>query len=271
MSIAYLFVTRNISVTPSIKIIPMLIEQKSLRRTKPNAFIITADCNSTRYNVTKKNIEERFPNFFNIICFRSIPLNDSRINVFDTLFIKKLTSNMLTFIELWSYEIPKYSEDNEYQWSFIFEDDINFLNPVTFFLTNLTGPVEEIMNNRGIQMNDGFFYLGICAPTYSNDDPPILLQSTNDGIISRKGYGFCLHASAITAKRAKLFWTEISSYRPGIDDRSLDHQLREFCQRSKTTFYTVGANMELAPGTGHYGIAFQDRGRFESTVVEPEN
>ena len=256
MSIAYLFVTRNISVTPAIEtthsigITPVLIEQKSLTRTKPNAFIITADCSSTRYSIAKIAIEEKFPNFFNIICFRSIPSNDSQI----------YKSQRLTFIEIWSYEIPKYSKDNEYQWSFIFEDSVNFLNSSMFRITNLTGPLEEIMNNRDIQMKDGFLYLGICSPTFSNTDRAILLKSTNDGVVSRKGYGPCLHASAITAKRSKLLWTEISSYRPSISERSLDHQLQEFCMKSKTHFYTLGSNFHYPPGTAHYGIAYPARG-----------
>ena len=124
------------------------------------------------------------------------------------------------------------------------------------------------MNNRQIQYNDGFLYLGICGPVYSKIHQPILIKSTNDGLLSRKGYGYCLHASAITAKRSKLLWTEISTYRPSSGELSLDFQLRLFCRRSNTNFYTLGTNLEYPPGTGHYGIAYQDRGRFESTVSD---
>lgn len=267
MSIVYLYLNGINGLNPPISPITVPIAQKSID-IKPNAFIITADCNSSRYNATKQNIEARFPNFFNLLCFRAIPLNDSRIYPGNVPVVKKLSSNLLAFVQLWSYEIPKYSKGNENQWSFIFEDDVNFINGQIYQVTNISAAVQEMMNNRQIQYDDGFFYLGICGPVYSRIDAPILIRSTNDGIVSRKGNGYCLHASAITPKRSRLLWSEISSHRPSPGELSLDYQLRAFCNRSNTSFYVLGTNLEYPPGTGHYGIAFQDRGRFESTVSE---
>ena len=79
MSVVYLYLNGIDGLTPPIDRVTVPIEQKS-SEIKPNAFIITANCNSTRYNKTKNNIEDRFPNFFNIKCFPSISLNDSRIH-----------------------------------------------------------------------------------------------------------------------------------------------------------------------------------------------
>jgi hypothetical protein len=175
---------------------------------------------------------------------------------------KKLSSNLLTFIELWTYEIPKYSKDNELSWTFIFEDDVNFNSPSKFYLRNYIASLEELIYNPGVQINDGFIYLGICRPSFLKNTEPFIARNTSDNLISRRGYGSCLHASGITAKRSKLFWTEISSYRPNSPDSSLDFQLREYSIRSKTYFYTLGANFDFHPLEAQSGIAYQDRNRF---------
>ena len=236
--------------------------------TKFNAFIITASCNSRRFNATKSNLEDHFPNFFRIHCFLTIPLNDSRIHTSNVRYWKLLSSNLLTFIQLWMYVIPGYSKDNPYQWSFVFEDDVNFLNASRFYLPNYLNILQELMNNRQIRYDDGFFYLGICGPEYFNRTPPIFVKNTNESLICKKGYGYCLHATAITAKRSRLFWTEIASYRPISAELSLDHQLRQYSIRSQKDFYILGSNFEFPPLEEHYGIAYQDRGRFISTVIE---
>ena len=262
-----MFLSRDISTLPPISTINIQNKSK-LNRLKPNAFIITGSCNSFRYNTTKANIERAFPNFFNLICFPSIPLNDSRVHPYNIPLLKKLTSNLLAFVEIWTHEIPKYSTDNKLEWTFIFEDDVNFIDSPKPNVSNLSGPLEEMMNNSEIRGKDGFLYLGICSPTYSNDSELLLWKNRNYTIAGRKGHGYCLHASAITAKRSKLFCSEISSYRPNLGDLSLDHQLRQYSIRSKRSFYTLGTNYEFPPGTGHFGIAYQDRGRFSSTVSD---
>jgi len=69
----------------------------------------------------------------------------------------------------------------------------------------------------------------------------------------------------LTTKRAKDFWIEMSLYRP-TPDAAIDFFLREYCIRSRNQFYVLGSNLHWPPGTGHYGIAFQDRGRFYSEM-----
>jgi hypothetical protein len=193
-------------------------------------------------------------------------LNDSRIDTSEVLTWKKYSSNLLAFTEIWTYEIPKQSKHNELEWSFIFEDDVNFMNPSLVSLSNFIAPLQELMNNPEVQHKHGFLYLGICGPEYPNDSPSLISKNTKNTLISQKGYGFCLHATGITAKRSRLFWSEIASYRPNPRDKALDFQLREYCIRSKNHFYTFGSNFHYPPGTGHYGIAFQDRGRFSTTI-----
>ena len=238
--------------------------------TKLNAFIITSACNSRRFNATKGNLEDAFPNLFRIHCFLTIPLNDSRIHTSNLRTWKQLSSNLLAFVQLWTYIIPSYSKGNPHQWSFIFEDDVNVLNASRFFLPNYIEALHQLMTHPQIKYHDGFFYLGACGPEYLNKTPIITIKNTNETLVSKKGYAFCLHASAITAKRSRLFWTDISSYRPGSSDLSLDLQLRDYSIRSGNHFYILGSNFEFPPLEEHYGIAYQDRGRFISTVSERE-
>ena len=224
------------------------------------AFIISGDCNSLRYNTTKDNLERAFPKFFLIRCFPSISLNDSRIHTSDVLLWKKFSSNLLTFIDLWTKEI---SPRNDSEWSFIFEDDVNFTDPSIVSLSNYIASLEELMHNPKIRDKDGFFYLGICGPQFVNDTKSM---NVNHSLSSQRGYGYCLHATGITAKRSRSLWSEIASYRPNAPDRALDSQLREYTIRSGHYYYTLGSNIHYPPGTGHYGIAYQDRGRFPSTI-----
>jgi len=59
----YLFLNRNTRITPTMKPVIIPVQQK-LSIVKPNAFIITENCQSIRYNSTKENIQRVFPNFF---------------------------------------------------------------------------------------------------------------------------------------------------------------------------------------------------------------
>jgi hypothetical protein len=239
--------------------------QENRIETQINAFIITNNCTSLRFNITKENIERVFPNYFRIYCFKSIPLNDSRIHTSSSSVLKKFSSNLLSFIHVWTYEIPKYSINDDYQWSFVFEDDINFIEPSKFSLPNYINVLQELMQNSEIQINHGVFYLGICGPIFSNDSRSLISTNTNNSLLSSKGYGWCAHAMGLTTKRAKDFWIEMSLYRPN-PDAAIDFFLREYCIRSRNQFYILGSNLHWPPGTDHYGIAFQDRGRFRSEM-----
>jgi hypothetical protein len=238
------------------------IEQNRIK-TQINAFIITYDCTSVRFNITKKNIERVFPNYFHIYCFKSIPLNDSRVHTASSSVAKKFSSHLITFVEIWTHEIPKYSTNGDNQWSFVFEDDVDFIEPSKASLSNYINPLEELMQNPEIQLNHGVFYLGICGPTFPEGNAPLLSKSANNTLSSHKGYGWCTHAMGLTTKRAKTFWVEISLYRPSPEG-GMDLYLVEFCSRSKNHYYTLGSNLHWPPGIGHVGIAFQDRGRFQS-------
>jgi hypothetical protein len=241
--------------------------RQEINQNQANAFIITNDCNSNRFKSTKDNIERVFPNFFHIYCFKSIPLNDSRIHTSSSSVYKKFSSNLLSFIFVWTYEIPKYSQyNNDNEWSFVFEDDVNFIRPSKVSLSNYIEALQKLMTNTEIHFQHGLFYLGICGPTFENNSQTLIIKYSNDKILSSKGYGWCAHAMGLTIKRAKYFWTEISSYRP-TPDAAIDAFIRDYCIRSGNQYYILGSNLHWPPQTGHYGIAFQDRRKFPSQMT----
>ena len=247
------------------KYVPNISIEFKTNRTKYKTYIVTENCDSERYRVTKNNIEIALPNFLDISCYPFIPLNDSRIHHNPLPLLKKFSSNLITFINLWTYQIPADLKDDEDEWAFIFEDDVNFVNSTTCFQKNFIETMNVFLNNPEIRKKHGFLYLGICGPIWDNVDP-IISENTEKNLTSQIGCGFCLHAAAITPRRSRFFWTEVSSYRPN-DDGSLDKMVQSYCVRSGNHFYTFGSSFHYPMNTGRYGIAFQDRGRFGSTVV----
>ncbi len=235
------------------------------KQTRANAFIISTNCSSARFNFTKQNIQRVFPNFFTVHCFKPILLNDSRIEQSASLLTKKLASNLITFVTLWTYEIPKFSTNDELEWSFVFEDDVDFIEPSNFSLPNYINAIQELMHHPEVRLTDGMFYLGICEPSLANDNRTLITSFSNNSLLSRRGCGFCAHAMGITTKRARTFWTEISLYCP-IPNGATDIYIYRYCARSGNHYYILGANMQWPPKTGHHGIAYQDRSRFRSEV-----
>jgi hypothetical protein len=192
-------------------------------------------------------------------------LNDSRIEQSAALLTKKLASNLITFVTLWAYEIPKFSTNDELEWSFVFEDDVDFVEPSNFSLPNYINAIQELMHHPEVRLTDGMFYLGICEPSLANDNRTLITSFSNNSLLSRRGCGFCAHAMGITTKRARTFWTEISLYCP-IPNGATDIYIYRYCARSGNHYYILGENMQWPPKTGHHGIAYQDRSRFRSEV-----
>lgn len=237
---------------------------KKIVQTRINAYIIASNCISDRFNSTKQNIERVFPNFFNIHCVKPVSLADRRIDRSLELLKRKLASNLITFVTLWSYEIQKDSTAGELDWSFIFEDDVDFIDPSNFSLPNYISALQELMYNPEIQLKHGLFYMGICGPIFENNSQPLITPFTNNSLLSYKGCGNCAHAMGLTKRRAKNFWTDISLYCP-IPNGATDIYINRYCSKNDN-YYIFGSNIEWPPNIQHYGIAFQDRDRFRSRV-----
>ncbi|CAF4231249.1 unnamed protein product, partial [Rotaria sordida] len=133
---------------------------KPATQTGANAFIISTDCHSARFNFTKENIQRVFPNFLAFIAL-------SRF--------------------IWTYEITKYSKYGELEWSFIFEDDVNFVEPSKVSLPNYINALQALMYHPEIQFKHGIFYLGICGPTFASDNHTLIIPFSNNSLLSHKG------------------------------------------------------------------------------------
>jgi hypothetical protein len=147
----------------------------------------------------------------------------------------------------------------------VFEDDVNFIEPANVSLPNYISAIQELMHHPDIQLKHGMFYLGICGPTFTNDNHSLIIPLSNNSLLSQKGLGKCAHAMGLTTKRARNFWAEMSLYCP-IPNGPTDVYLDNYCVKSGNRYYVLGSNLQWPPGTGHYGIAYQDRGRFRSEV-----
>ena len=238
--------------------------QKEAMQTRANAFILSTNCSSGRFNFTKQNIERVFPKFFSIYCFKPISLNDYRIDQSLSLVGKKLASNLISFATLWTYEIIKYSTGDELEWSFIFEDDVDFVEPSRFGLSDYLDALQQLMSHPEAQIEDGVFYLGICGPTFASSHHSITVPLSDNSLLIRKGCGKCAHGMGFTTKRSASFWMDISLYCP-IPNGPADIYIHKHCAKTGN-YYILGSNLNWPLGSNHYGIAFQDRQRFHSEV-----
>jgi hypothetical protein len=121
------------------------------------------------------------------------------------------------------------------------------------------------MHDPEIQLEDGMFYLGICGPRFKNGTRILMSSFSNNSLVSRRGCGHCVHAIALTTKRARNLWAELSSYIP-TPNGAFDVFVQHYTSRSDHHYYILGANKEWPRHTGHRGIAYQDRQQFRSEV-----
>ena len=226
------------------------------------AYIITNNCSSNRFLSTKTNIERVFPKFFRITCYLHVHWNDPRLHPVNLVEIRKPSSNLLTFLDLWSYVIPNEPNLLADDWVFIFEDDVNFIDPKNVSLVNFITPLKLLIENVKIQNEHGFIYLGMCKRSLINSTVPFLLGNMSNTLQIGQGCGTCLHATGITAKRAHSLWTEITEYRPNTDE-FIDQQMQEYCFRSGKEFLILGTNLASPFNQSHRGIAYQDRFKFK--------
>lgn len=206
-------------------------EQKNINKIKRNAYLLTTDCNSSRATFSKELLQKIG---FNVIIFLAIHHNDP------------IMSHKLSMIEI--YKIIENSSD---EWSYIFEDDINILEPIT---------LDEIIEYEKIS-TDNFFYLGICKYI---DMSSISITShiiNNHQVYQVSGTVRGAHAVAFSKNGIKKFnqfikHFSIVAYDMLLELYSLSHPANIIrCDLSSTI-------------AGHLGIFFQDREKFKSSLLE---
>jgi len=193
-----------------------------------NAYLLTCDINSERAQFSK-NILEGIG--FNVIFFKAIPHS------------KPILSHKQSIIKI--FKIIANDENNN--WSYIFEDDINKLEDIK---------LDEIIEYEKI--SNKFFYLGICK--YGKNT----IQDTNISINNHKVYSVagCVrgtHAFAFSREGMKDYLNFIPNFSLEYMDMILE--LYSFNNRANVVRFDLRSYI-----SGHRGVIFQDRIKFESII-----
>lgn len=193
-----------------------------------NAYLLTCDINSERAQFSKNILEEIG---FNVIFFKAIPHS------------KPILSHKQSIIKI--FETIANDENNE--WSYIFEDDINKLDNIK---------LDEIIEYEKI--SNKLFYLGICK--YGEN----ILHDTNISINNHKVYSVsgCVrgtHAFAFSREGMKDYLNFI----PNFSLEYMDMILELYTYNNPANIVRVDLQSYIP---GHRGVIFQDRIKFESII-----
>lgn len=144
------------------------------------------------------------------------------------------------------YELIKQGND---EYAYVFEDDINMLEPIT---------VDEIIQYENI--SPIFFYLGAC--TYGNNWNQTTKHSStinNHSIYTMSGYVRGLHAVGFSKRGASTFL----DFSKASNERYMDMILEQFSLIYPANIVRYDLESYIH---GHRGILFQDRARFPSLI-----
>lgn len=125
--------------------------------------------------------------------------------------------------------------------------------------------IDILTEGLELAKKDGILYLGTCNPDF-RDNGTIIEQNNNSVFEYRRGVYFCTHGVAYTKRRAKTLWGEMSAYRFLHSEIGADTIAREWQIRSNTFPISIAQNIHWPPGSAHYGLFYQDRDRFSSTM-----
>jgi hypothetical protein len=204
---------------------------KDIKRNMRKAYLLTINRTSERACFCKKLLREIG---FETMVVEATPHKDT------------VVSNKMSMMKIYE-EIASSSTDTD--WSYVFEDDINTLEP-----TDIT----EIIRYEAI--SDTFFYLGCCGPREVVETE----HTINNNIVYRidKGHVRGLHAVAFTKNGAHEF-LEFIKNEENHDETYLDVILKRFSQYIHPNI--VRYDLESYIG-GHRGLFFQDRNAFPSSI-----
>ena len=193
-----------------------------------NAYVLTCDPNSERALFSKRVLEDIG---FHVIFFQAIPYKNP------------LLSHRQSMIQL--YTMIANREDNH--WSYGFEDDINTLEDI---------PLNEIIQYEAI--SNTFFYLGLCK--YGTQTA---IQTSHSicghDVYSVSGNVRGLHAVAFSNTGLRDFIQFISKSELPYIDMILE------LYTAKHPAHVIRFDLESYI-TGHRGVIFQDRKKFQSMI-----
>ena len=155
----------------------------------------------------------------------------------------KVLSNKLSMINIY-----RQIRDSGVNYAYVFEDDINMLEPIE---------LDEIIQYETI--SPMFFYLGMCK--YNNEAGiyNTTIQINSHPVIRISNYVRGLHAIGISNRGVTelLHFIETQSY------EYMDMILENFTRDNPANIVRYDLESYIS---GHRGILFQDRNRFPSTI-----
>ena len=138
-------------------------------------------------------------------------------------------------------------DDADHYFAYVFEDDINVLEPIT---------LEEIVKYENV--SERFFYLGVCQ--YDNIKViPTVIKINQSPVYQVSGGIRGLHAIGLSKKGAK----ELLAFSQTSDWEYMDMILEDFSRLYPANVVRYDLCSYIP---GHRGIVFQDRERFPSTI-----
>lgn len=198
------------------------------------AYLLTTNERSDRAQFSKKTLENIG---FTVVFFNAIPNAD------------KVLSNKISMMNI--YNLIK---DNSDEWGYVFEDDINVLEPIS---------IEEIIKYEKISST--FFYLGCCIIPRSMFNYNSGIRNTgyminNHPVVSISLGVRGLHGIGINKKGA----AELLQFASSVRERYMDVILEQFCSIYPANI--VRYDLVSPQDKGHRGVVYQDRHRFPSTI-----
>ena len=156
----------------------------------------------------------------------------------------KVLSNKISMQYI--YELIANGEDD---FAYVFEDDINVLEPIN---------IDEIIQYENI--SNMFFYLGAC--TYGNNWKQTTKHNTNINnhpVYTMSGYVRGLHAIGFSKAGASAFL----DFSKASNERYMDMILEQFSLIYPANIIRYDLESYIR---GHRGILFQDRAKFPTTI-----
>jgi hypothetical protein len=195
------------------------------------AFVLTGNIVSERY-LFCKNILEKIG--FDVEGVIYIPNDD------------KVLSNKISMQYI--YELIANMDDIQNEFVYVFEDDINIIEPIT---------LDEIIQYEKI--TEMFFYLGLCEP-YLGPTIKTNLFINNNPVYQKKGNVRGLHAIGLSKNGAR----ELLNFSKSSQQIYMDVILEEFSVLYPANIVRYDLSSYIL---GHKGIIFQDRNRFPITIL----
>jgi hypothetical protein len=155
-----------------------------------------------------------------------------------------VVSNKLSLIEI--YKLVATSAE---EYSYVFEDDINVLEPIT---------LDEIVQYEKI--SEMFFYLGVCEPRCPAVHPNGVRINNHD-VYTKSGANRGCHAFGLSKKGARALLA-FSRHHRHIQPSDIILEMFSTVYPANVVRYDLESYIP-----GHKGVIFQDRRRFPSTLT----